>query len=299
MFGNFQKRVTTWFGRLKIDGGKLGGTADQSALEITQDWNTTGNPTLIKANATTGTAGASAKLLDLQVNGSTKVSVSNTGTITAPIYAFSINQKIDSDVYKCRWFASNTGILAFAVGHYGGHPTGGAYIGTDLRFGGLSDYSRISARLYGETHALAQRDETNAQESRLYATYTSATDYQRLSTKTIKEALTATAGATKTSTITIPAYSQLIGVTTRVTTALGTTNGTTGYQVGDGTDPDLWGAITGTAIGTTSDHNNFTAIGALGPSATARTITLTAVGGNFDNTGVIEVCAFYIQVEAD
>lgn len=94
---------------------------------------------------------------------------------------------------------------------------------------------------------LAQRNDTDAQESRLYATYTSATNYQRLSTKTIKEALTATAGATKTSTITIPAYSQLIGVTTRVTTALGTSNGTTGYQVGDGTDPDLWGAITGIA----------------------------------------------------
>jgi hypothetical protein len=149
------------------------------------------------------------------------------------------------------------------------------------------------------TDTLAQLRSTNAQESRLYGSYTSSTAYQRLSTKTIREAVTCAAGASVTTTISIPKYTHLIGVTTRVTTALGTSNGTTGYTVGDGTDPDLWGAITGTAQGTTSDRRDFTAVDALGPDGADRTITLTAVGGNFNGTGVIEVCAFYLAAEAD
>lgn len=148
-------------------------------------------------------------------------------------------------------------------------------------------------------NTLAQRNGTNAQESRLYGSYTSATAYQRLATKAIREAVTCAAGASVTTTISIPKYTHLIGVTTRVTTALGTTNSTTGYTVGDGTDADLWGAITGTAQGTTSDRRDFTAVDALGPDGADRTITLTAVGGNFDGTGVIEVCAYYLAAEAD
>ena len=131
-------------------------------------------------------------------------------------------------------------------------------------------------------------------------TYTSETNYQRLGVISAKQALTAASGATvATTTLSIPKYSHLIGVTTRVTTALGETNGTTGYTVGDGTDPDLWGAVTGVAIGTATAAPNYTAVDALGPSATDRTVTLTAVGGNFNGTGVIEVCAFYLRAEAD
>jgi hypothetical protein len=126
-----------------------------------------------------------------------------------------------------------------------------------------------------------------------------STAYQRLSTKTLREAITAASGGSVTTTITIPKYTHLIGVTTRVTTLIGTGSGTTGYSVGDGTDPDLWGTITGTAVGTTTDAANFTSVAALGPAATDRTITLTATGGNFDGTGVIEVCAFYLRAEAD
>jgi len=311
MFGPFQNRLTTWLGRLKIDGGKLGGTAEQSALEITKDWNTTGNPTLIKANVTTGTAGSSAKLLDLQFTGVSRLSVDKDGNIQLSQYplikSYDITIKCSGSIYAIIG-ASQSGI---GLGNSPNYPNAfhslsdgrGTFIANRLGlspFGAGSPYQLYDISLERESsYVLGQRYGTNAQESRIYATYTSATDYQRLSTKTIKEALTATAGATKTSTITIPAYSHLIGVTTRVTTALGTSNGTTGYQVGDGTDPDLWGAITGTAIGTTSDAANFTATDALGPSSAARTITLTAVGGNFDGTGVIEVCAFYQRVEAD
>jgi hypothetical protein len=152
---------------------------------------------------------------------------------------------------------------------------------------------------------LAQRNTysgaTNlAQAFRLYGTWTDDTNYQRLGVISAKQALTAAAGATvATTTLSIPKYSHLIGVTTRVTTALGETNGTTGYTVGDGTDPDLWGAVTGVAIGTTTAAPDYTAVDALGPDGSDRTVTLTAVGGNFDGTGVIDVCAFYLRAEAD
>jgi hypothetical protein len=69
--------------------------------------------------------------------------------------------------------------------------------------------------------------------------------------------------------------------------------------VGDGTDPDLWGVAATATEGTTTDAANYTAADALGPDGSDRTITLTAVGGNFDGTGVIEVCAFYLRAEAD
>jgi hypothetical protein len=150
-----------------------------------------------------------------------------------------------------------------------------------------------------DTSILAQHNSTSPQESRLYGSYTSATNYHRLSQKSIRQAITAAAGATLVSTISIPKYSHLIGVTTRVTTALGTSNGTTGYTVGDGTDPDLWGVAATATEGTTTDAANYTAADALGPDGSDRTITLTAVGGNFDGTGVIEVCAFYLRAEAD
>ena len=144
---------------------------------------------------------------------------------------------------------------------------------------------------------LAQRNGTFAQESQLYGSYSSG--YQRVVTRSLRQAITAAAGATLVSTISIPKFSHLIGVTTRVNTTLGTTNGTTGYTIGDGTDADLWGDKTGTAIGTTTDAADYTAVDALGPSMTDRNITITATGGNFDGTGVIEVCAFFLRAEAD
>jgi hypothetical protein len=152
----------------------------------------------------------------------------------------------------------------------------------------------------GYQNTLAQRNTTNAQAFRLYGTWTDTDNYQRLGVISAKQALTAVAGATvATTTLSIPKYSHLIGVTTRVTTALGETNGTTGYTVGDGADPDLWGAVTGVAIGTTTAAPDYTAADALGPDGSDRMVTLTAVGGNFDGTGVIDVCAFYLRAEAD
>jgi len=89
-----------------------------------------------------------------------------------------------------------------------------------------------------------------------------------------------------------------MGVTSKVTTALGTTNSTTGYKIGTGADDDRWGDITGTAAGTTSDNRNWTA-GTIECFPTATDVIVTATGGNFDATGVIYLSVQYMAGEAD
>jgi hypothetical protein len=145
-------------------------------------------------------------------------------------------------------------------------------------------------------NVFAQRNGANAQESRIYGSYTSATNYQRMSVKTVREVTPAlTSGATYVSTIAIPAYAHLIGVTTRVNTAI---TGATTYSVGDGTDADLWGASIPIAVDSESRTADFTAVAAVGPAATSRTVTLTANGSDF-TAGVVEICLHYLTTEAD
>ena len=144
-------------------------------------------------------------------------------------------------------------------------------------------------------NTLALRNGTNPQEKRVYASYTSSTNYQRTSIKTLRESSGALSGATYVSTIAIPAYAVLIGVTTRVTTTI---TGATTYDVGDGTDVDLWGAAIGVAAGSQSRTADFTAVAATGAAATSRTVTLTANGSNFTG-GVVEICLHYLTTEAD
>ena len=108
---------------------------------------------------------------------------------------------------------------------------------------------------------------------------------------------TGVSGASVTWTSAIPAGADVLGVLTRITTALGETNGTTGYNVGDGSDADIWGAVTGVAAGTTSDLTDYTDTSRhLYTSAT--NIVLTAVGGNFDGTGAIRITVVYRTITA-
>jgi hypothetical protein len=144
-------------------------------------------------------------------------------------------------------------------------------------------------------NTLAQRNGAVAQESRVYGSYTSDTNFQRMSIKTLRESSGALSGATYVTTIAIPAYANLIGVTTRVTTEV---TGATTYDVGDGSDVDLWGAAIGIALGSQSRTADFTAVAAVGAAATSRTVTLTANGSNFTG-GVVEICLHYLTTEAD
>ena len=108
--------------------------------------------------------------------------------------------------------------------------------------------------------------------------------------------LTNLSGADVVASNLIPAGAFLLGITTFVTSDIGTSNGTTGYQVGDG-DVDRWGDITGTVQGTSTDNTNATADTTAFYTA-ASDVTITAVGGNFDGTGNMRVVAHYISLTA-
>lgn len=109
--------------------------------------------------------------------------------------------------------------------------------------------------------------------------------------------LSAVSGASVTASSLIPAGALVLGVATKITTALGVTNGTTGYNIGDGTDFDRWGAITGTADTTTSDHSDYTST-TVQIFTAANDVVLTAVGGDFNGTGAIEIIVFYLDLTA-
>ena len=118
-----------------------------------------------------------------------------------------------------------------------------------------------------------------------------------LNTRTATTLLSAVSGATVTATNLIPDGAFVIGVSTYVVTALGVSGGTTGYAVGDATDPNRWGDIVGTAIGTDSDNTDATA-NFTGAYIAADSVIITAAGGNFDGTGAIRVAVHYLDVTA-
>lgn len=95
-------------------------------------------------------------------------------------------------------------------------------------------------------------------------------------------------GATTTATNLVPAGATLVGVATTTTTTI---TGATGYTVGDGSDADRFGDITGTAVGTHSGNANATA-DPTGWASAARSIVLTAKTSNFTG-GVVQVVAVY------
>lgn len=109
--------------------------------------------------------------------------------------------------------------------------------------------------------------------------------------------LTSVTGATATASNLIPAGGVVVAVTTRITTALGTSNGTTGYNIGEGVDADRWGAVSAVTAGTTSDNSNWTA-NTIQNFDSANDVILTAVGGNFDGTGAVRINLYYFTAVA-
>jgi hypothetical protein len=117
--------------------------------------------------------------------------------------------------------------------------------------------------------------------------------------KNVTALLSAVNGATVTATNLIPAGSFVLGVTTRITTALGTGGGTTGYQVGDGSDADRWGVSAAVTLGTqTGQAASPATANPTGYFASAQSVVITAAGGSFNGTGAIRVVASYIDLTA-
>lgn len=256
------------------------GTLTVSApFTLTQTWNDAGVTfTGALFNFINTASAAGSLLLNLQLNSS-------------PLFSFTKEGILRFGV------AGSTGIRGAATANLEVQSqNNGDYRGINLSQIGFSNQTFVQS---DAANTLAQRNGTASQTANLYDTWASSTDYHRVARKTARATLSGVSGASVTATGLIPAGAKLIGITTKVTTGLGTGNGTTGYAVGTAADPNLWGDVVGTAAGTSSAGVDATADPAGVWSASARDVILTAAGGNFDGTGVIYVAAFYEIVQAD
>jgi hypothetical protein len=125
--------------------GSLTGSQATSTLDLSPTWNTTGNPTLIYGRVTNTASGASANFIDFgTVAGGSLFKVSKWGEVTAANYLNAL----------------------------GGLQTSQSQ--------GLSMDGTIYLKGEG-AGVFVQRNGTNAQTSRLYGTYTDASNYRRFS----------------------------------------------------------------------------------------------------------------------
>ena len=253
---------------LTLTGGTV--TASAPLIDATQTWNASGTTfTGVRFNIINAQSATASIPLDFQIGGSPVLQIRRDGTL--------------------RVGSTDVGVGGgYAIGSNNGGFTVRASNGCGWNMSGSTITTEICT-------LIEQRHGTNAQEYRLFGTFTSSTNYQRMTVKSVKQTLSALSGASATTTGTfIPDGAVVVGVTTRVGTLL---TGATGYTIGDGTDADRWGDITGTAVGTTSDNRDWTA-GTVECFTAGGNITLTAKTSNF-TAGAVEICVFYIAGEAD
>lgn len=296
--GTFAQTIQANASAHTVTGYSLTGSNAQSMVDLAGTWNTSGTPTLIKANVTDTASNANSLLLDLQVGGSTRFRV-----LKDPYAFFGVGQGAN-DPYIAGARISSTNLLVGGASNLTSWAASSSQMilaaATSLAWNS-GTFASVAPDLIlarDAANTLAQRNGANAQTHNLYDTYTSATDYHRVAVKTARATLSGVTGASVTATGIIPDGAVVVGVTTKVTTGLGTGSGTTGYQVGDGSDADRWGSITGTIAGTTSDNRDWTATTVQAFTA-ASDVVITASGGNFDGTGVIYVSVQYLIGQAD
>ena len=151
---------------VRIVGQALAAAEAVSILDMSQTWNTTGTPTAVKVNVTDTASNAASLLMDLQVGGVSQFSMNKSGTLTVGNAAGSGGLRI-TNAGSIQPFLSRVpadgGLL---LGSVGGSPP--IYI---------TQNDLAIAREAADT--LAQRRGTNAQTSRIYNTYTDASNYER------------------------------------------------------------------------------------------------------------------------
>jgi hypothetical protein len=245
-------------------------------------WGGTSSNTLLIGTEKLGTGAARA--LEFQTDGTTRLVIGASGNA-----ANALRIGTGANIVT---LARGDGVSVLDVA-YGTNSYYQFYV-SEYRFGGSGVGGPVFLFL-DAADVLAQRRTTNAQEFRLYGSYTSASSYQRLAIKTKAVTLSALSGASVATTGGfIPDGAVLVGLTTRVSTAI---TGATGYDIGDGSDADRWGANIDIALNTASDNTNWTA-GTIECFTTAQEVTLTAVGSNFTG-GAVVIVAHYLAGEAD
>ena len=171
---------------LGLGGGTI--TASDPIIDMAQTWNNGAVTfTALKVNVT-NTASASASLLmDLQVGGSSRFSVGRTGNIYSGGGGIqAIADSVATDIIQGRWGPSfpvlrariDNGVPTIDIASHGSFRWSNDVLS-------VSTIDLILARDAANT--LAQRNGTAAQTSRIYGTFTDASNYRRL-TKTMSTA---------------------------------------------------------------------------------------------------------------
>jgi len=137
----------------------------QSILDLAATWNTSGTPTALKINVTDTASNAASLLADFQVGGASQFSVNKSGRLSAndirvPATGTS-NVRLTSNIMKM----GSNGLLSW---------------------GSTSDVTSTSDVILvrDAANTLAQRNGTSAQASRLYFSYTDASNYTSMAFKT-------------------------------------------------------------------------------------------------------------------
>jgi len=158
------------------------GSGAGSLVDLSQTWNNAaGNPTAIKLNVTNSQSGSTAKLMDLQVGGESKFSVSKTGNIN---FGSTSTQSLIDGVSNGVGNELIIGSIVSGVGIKNNVFMKTNYLQMYLNsFFGWSVDPRLNTgdlTLYRDAAStLAQRNSTNSQTFRLYNTYTDASNYER------------------------------------------------------------------------------------------------------------------------
>lgn len=272
---------------ITIAGGTI--TDPALALSITQTWNdATDTFVAARVNVTDTNSAANSKLLDMQIGGSSVLYVNKNGTILWVNSGGALSPNFQFNNSALLYEASGTIWLRGGTQNFVGIPSSATSNTGQIHFSSSADV--VIGR--DAANVLFLKNGTNAQEFRPYGYYGSASSFATGVVKCAKAAVTVSGASTGSGNI-IPAGSFVIGVATTTTTTI---TGATGYQVGDGTDADRWGDITGTAVGTDSDNTDSTA-NPTGYFAAASAVTLTAKTSNFTG-GVVQVVVFYLTTGA-
>jgi len=266
------------------------GSLAGSALDIAQTWATTGNPTAIKLNVTgspTASAGSTAKLMDLQVGGASKFSVSKNGAITGGV-AYGGNTNV---FYGDTFALAADANKAFFVDFYNTPlcvMNAQSYFGFSFSANNC-DRTNNDVRLYRDGASgivdgkLALRNGTNSQTSRIYNTYTDASNFERASigfnrptTAVFTGTISNGAGASGTI-VNVTAITS--GV---ITTGMGLTGtGVSGTIIGFVPSSTFTGSISGTTLTSGTVTEGAIAIGQIisGTGVTAGTIIVSNISG--------------------
>ena len=274
-------------------------TDPATGLSLTATWNDAADTFIgVDTNITNTNSAAASRLHRWRVGGTEVAAVNVTGGFVGPLLGSTVTTFGLSNNTGMGFYSTNRisfladGQTAMFLGASANTVANDRALGFEAAATGTPD---LVIRRDGAA-TLALRQGTAASTLRVYDTYTSTSDYHRLAMATVRISQTATAGATITLTGLIPDGAVVMGVTTKVTTAL--TGGVTGYQIGTAADADRWGVAATATIGTTTDNRDWTN-GTIECFTAATDVILTANGANFSGTGVIYVSIQYLRGESD